>query len=148
MKCLTCSNEVSSKFAFAIASNCCPFCGDLIMQVELQKILNGLHDVMTSATKQSFEDQALNWMTTNFNLVSRDAEEIVELHNTIKKLTQELQTTREKYTKPIPKSGQIKQADLQLGVDELGEQVQLNGPALQDQGATQAFMDRANNNKF
>src|SRR5665213_1392748 len=134
MQCISCNNEVSSKFAHALKSNCCPFCGSLIMKAELQIILKSLYETMTEATELSYEAQALAWFSSNFNMVSRESEELAELHKTIEQLTKELQVSQEKSVKPVPKSGRIQMTneEVQMGVDDGGFPVQLQGPPIQD----------------
>jgi hypothetical protein len=151
MQCVSCNNEVPSKFTYAITQNVCPFCGLKIMPAELQKVLNGLHDIMAHAAEQSYDTEAVNWMSSNFNLVSRESEEFLSLQKEVSRLNAELQSVKEKFVKPVPKSGKLGQqgaTEIQLGVDNEGNQVQLTGDAIQDPETTQTFMDRANTSKM
>jgi Zn-finger nucleic acid-binding protein len=151
MLCINCKNEVPSKFSYAIKANLCPFCGDAIMAAELQKVLNGLHEIMSLAVEQSYDNEAVNWISSNFNLVPRDSEEFTSLQKEVSRLNDELRTTKEKFVKPIPKSGKVAQqsmTEVQFGVDNEGHQVQLQGDAIQDPEVTQTFMDRANTSKL
>lgn len=151
MQCLNCQNEVPSKFAYAIKTNVCPFCGKQIMAPELQKVLNGLNDLLSDAAEQDFTTEATNWLCSNLDLVSRGSEEfllsqeeLLSQQKEIEKLKQELQVSNNRFTKPIPKSGKAAQlAESQLGLDEAGQPVQLQGEIIQDPGDTQGFLARA-----
>jgi hypothetical protein len=154
MQCLSCSNDVPSKFAHAIKTNCCPFCGNEIMAKELQQILNNLHDTMTEAAEQEYQEQALSWVCSNFNLISRDDNDFLTQIETLKseneKLKNDIAELKEKGVKPVPKSGQ-QQAKQQIDeskmvVDKEGNKMQIEGDAIQDPEITQGFMDRANMN--
>lgn len=151
MLCISCNNEVPSKFTYAITMNCCPFCGEQIMEPELQAVLNSLRETMTLAAEKSYDSQALNWISSNFNMVSRDSEEFISLQKEVDRLNSELQSAKDKFIKPVPKSGKLAQqaaAEVQIGVDEEGHQVQLGGHTIQDPEVTQTFMERASAGKM
>jgi len=120
------------------------------MKAELQIILKSLYETMTEATELSYEAQALAWFSSNFNMVSRESEELAELHKTIEQLTKELQVSQEKSVKPVPKSGRIQMTneEVQMGVDDGGFPVQLQGPPIQDADMTQTFRTRANSSSL
>src|ERR1700677_4862388 len=136
MQCLSCSNDVSPKFAHALKTNVCPMCGEQIMVPELHNALRGLQTIMDEAIEQAYDAQVVQWFSSNFDLVSRASEEFVELHKTIEQLTNELRIAKEKPMplKAVPKSARtFPQADeIKLGVDEEGNQIQLQGPSIQD----------------
>lgn len=148
MKCQTCDGEVPQKFAYAIAMNVCPLCGQQIMEPELQKVLNSLREVMTEASAQDYQSEAFDWLRSNFNLISVDSEEYQKVLNESIQLKIDLQEEKEKskYSKPIPKSGRMAQGhqEVQMGTDEEGNQVQLQGENIQDPERTQVFLERAN----
>lgn len=151
MLCISCNNEVPSKFTYAITMNCCPFCGEQIMSPDLQNVLNSLRETMTLAAEKAYDAQALNWISSNFNLISRDSEEFMGLQQEVNRLNSELQVTKDKFLKPIPKSGKAAQqtvTEFQIGVDEEGHQVQLGGHTIQDPEVTQTFMERASAGKM
>lgn len=70
MKCKTCQGEVPPKFAHAIAVNCCPLCGEVIMEEELQKTLVYLKGAMVLMEK--YPAEILDWLESNYNLVTID----------------------------------------------------------------------------
>lgn len=145
MQCMSCSNDVPSKFTYAITQNACPSCGKQIMPAELQKVLSSLHEIMTLAAEQSYDKEALNWISSNFNLLSRDGEEMTALKAENDTLATELKTARTSLinSKPIPKSGKEIEV-VEMGVDSEGHRVQLQGETIQTPEATSVFMERAN----
>lgn len=148
MKCQSCEEEVPSKFQYAIATNCCPLCGQQIMEPELQKILSSLREVMAEAASMDYQPAAFDWLHSNFKLISTDGDEYRALQEELTKVKQELQEAKEKYTKPVPRSGKANsmQAPIdspQMGVDDEGHAVQLEGDSIQDPERTQLFMNRA-----
>ena len=153
MKCQTCEGEVPQKFQYAIAMNCCPLCGQQIMEPELQKILATLREAMAEVVAQDFQAEAFDWLRSNFNLISTESEDYQKLQQELLQVKKELQETQEKYLKPVPKSGKVLQQQQtvdpnQIGVDEEGHQVQLQGESIQDPERTQVFLNRANVNKM
>jgi hypothetical protein len=150
MQCLSCSNNIPPQFAHAVKVNTCPMCGDRIMPEPLQKILNGLHELLTEAEQHSFEGQVLDWVCSNLNLVHRESEEFVSMAGEVVKLASELEEAKVKLTnsvaKPVPKSGRP-QSEIKMAVDEAGKPIQLSGEQLQDQETTNIFMQRAQASK-
>jgi hypothetical protein len=141
MKCNSCSEEVSSKFAHAIATNVCPFCGETIMDVNLQLVLNGLREVMTESVKQEFIPQTFDWLKSNFNLISVESDEYQQLiHNNeqLKNELEELKSRGGKGSAPLKKN--IKP---EFVVDEEGNQLQVNGTPIQPDVITSGFAERA-----
>lgn len=146
MQCLSCSNDIPPQFAHAVKVNTCPMCGDRIMPEALQKILNGLHELLTEADQNSFEEQVLDWVCSNLNLIHRESEEFVAMASEVVKLNTELEEAKVKLTnsvaKPVPKSGRP-QTEIKMAVDEAGKPIQLSGEQIQDQETTNTFMQRA-----
>jgi hypothetical protein len=156
MKCRTCSEDVPQKFAHAISINCCPLCGQQIMLPELQKALNNLRSVMSEIVSEGFQTEAFDWLYSNFHLISLESDEYQSLQQEVEEAKQETETVRQElekamnaFVKPTPKSGKPHLSGaVQMGVDEHGEQVQLQGEALQDPNRTQSFMNRAQVSKM
>ena len=71
MKCVSCSEEISSKFKHAIESNMCPFCGSTIMPEDLKSNLIDLRMIMDEMIK-SYPDNLKEFLLTNYDLVNRD----------------------------------------------------------------------------
>jgi hypothetical protein len=146
MQCLSCSNDIPPQFAHAVKVNTCPMCGDRIMPEALQKILNGLHELLTEANQHSFEEQVLDWVCSNLNLVHRESEEFVAMAREVVKLASELEEAKTKLVnsvaKPVPKSGRP-HSEIKMAVDEVGKPIQLSGEQIQDQETTNTFMQRA-----
>jgi hypothetical protein len=66
MKCKTCEEVIPSKFAHAIKTNVCPFCGENIMEEALQNILVELQTLMKAA--EPFMEQVEEWLGSNYSL--------------------------------------------------------------------------------
>lgn len=79
MQCISCQEEVSEKLLHAIANNACPFCGQLIMEAELQTLLNSLAAVMCELETKDFLPQAEAWLRQNFDLISLHSDEYIAL---------------------------------------------------------------------
>lgn len=65
MKCKSCNENIPSKFAHAFKTNSCPYCGQEIMDGQLQSILNDLSTALDNST--DYSDQIEDWMETNYN---------------------------------------------------------------------------------
>lgn len=151
MKCNSCSEEVPSKFAHAIATNVCPLCGQQIMEPALQKVLNSLRDAMLAAISDDYQQEAFDWLSSNFNLLSKDSDEYQNLVSENSELQNEIQELKNRHVKPTPKSAKnFKQEveNIQIGTDAEGHQVQLQGESIQDPERTQVFLERAQANKM
>jgi DNA-directed RNA polymerase subunit RPC12/RpoP len=146
MQCLSCSNDIPPQFAHAVKVNTCPMCGDRIMPEPLQKILNGLHELLAEANQHSFEEPVLDWVCSNLNLIHRESIEFVSMASEVIKLNTELEEAKAKLAnsvaKPVPKSGRP-QPEIKMAVDEAGKPIQLSGEQIQDQETTNVFMQRA-----
>lgn len=66
MKCKSCEEIVASKFAHAIKTNTCPFCGQEIMEPALQSILSNLQALMKEA--EPFMAEVEDWLANNYSL--------------------------------------------------------------------------------
>lgn len=142
---MSCQEEISSRFTHAIKQNNCPFCGDPIVAEALQKVLNSLREVMTEAVSQDFEADAFEWLNANYELVSKNSEEYFKLQLELEATKKELVELQEKYAKPVPRSGKAQPRidKEQMGTDEEGHVVQVQGESIQDPEMTQTFLNRA-----
>lgn len=122
MKCKSCNEEISQKFAHSLAINQCPFCGKEIMDEGLVIVLSELREIMKSA--EAYKIEVFEWLKTNFNLIDSNSDEYKAL---IERAT----------STPI----KIKVDPKEVKFDEKGNQ--LTGPALQNQDATDVFFKRA-----
>ena len=114
------------------------------MSEGLRQALNNLRETVETAIEEDFLPQVMDWLRSNCNLISVDGEEYLALQAELVQVKQELKETQERYTKPIPRSGRPQpQAEIQMGVDEEGNAIQLSGEAIQDPGQTDVFMERA-----
>ena len=152
MKCISCNEEVSSRFTAAYAQNACPFCGQHIMHPEMQKSLNDLREVMTTLSERSFLSEAFDWLKSNFDLISTNSDEyqslLKDLTETKERLTlvsSELEALKNRTSTPIPRSGKglAPPGTIQMGKDAQGNPVQLTGEALQSPETTNKFIQRA-----
>ena len=69
MKCLSCEENIPPKFAHAIKSNICPFCGGQIMPPLLQEALTSLHTIMKDA--EPYMEQIEEWLGANYGLYKK-----------------------------------------------------------------------------
>jgi hypothetical protein len=147
MKCMSCEEEISSRFAHAIAKNSCPFCGNPIVAEALQKVLNSLREVMSEAVSQDFEADAFEFLNANYELVSKNSEEYFKLQLELEETKKELVAAQEKIvSRPAPKNHKgppPKYSEEVMGVDHEGSIVQVQGDSIQDPEKTQSFLDRA-----
>ena len=130
MKCKSCSEEITYKFAFAISSNTCPMCGGEIVSEELRNILSELKEVM-QATAQ-YRAEIFDWLYSNYQLVSKDSEEYKALQAQSEMATSAKIPLRQALTTIDPKT---------VSLDRNGNQV--SGAAIQDQEVTNKFLQRA-----
>lgn len=122
MKCKSCEQEISQKFAHSLKTNICPFCGETIMDEDLVVALSELRDVM-ELTKE-WKSEMLEWLKTNYNLIDASSEEY--------------QALVEK-AKSIPAKIKVDPKEVQL--DTKGNQI--TGTPIQSQETTNVFMKRA-----
>lgn len=66
MICKSCKEIIPSKFAHAIKTNICPFCGEEIMDSELQSVLSELQSVMKNA--EPYMEAVEEWLSSNYSL--------------------------------------------------------------------------------
>lgn len=124
MKCKSCSEEISQKFAHSISINVCPYCGSDIMDEALQIVLSELMEVM-KATEQ-YKEEMFEWLNINYNLIDGNSEEYKAL--TEKKIQPKQQI-------------KIRKDPSEVQLDEKGNQ--LTGESIQDPETTNVFMNRA-----
>lgn len=127
MKCQSCSEEVSQKFAHSLATNACPFCGGQIMSEDLQVALSELKDIMQYTDK--FKVEIFDWLRTNYSLIDSNSEEYKALEEKAK-------------STPV----KIKVDPKEVKLDAKGNQ--LTGTPLQDQETTNIFAKRAGISKI
>ena len=128
MKCKSCQEEVSQKFAHALQTNICPYCGQDIMPIELQVALSELSEVMKNA--EQFHVEIFDWLSSNYNLIGRDAAEY-------KALQEKAELASKQPSKAVMKTVDPSKVEL----DHNG--LQVSGEAIQDQETTNQFMKRA-----
>ncbi len=147
MKCKTCEGDVPPKFAHAIATNICPFCGQEIMDSELQSALTELKQVMTAS--ESYPEEIFDWLKCNFNLVLNEGLVPEEEYNG---LEDQYETALEKITelqtqlanvKPTPRSGKAAMEKRNVEVDKDEEGNDIGGEVIQDQETTNKFFKNA-----
>jgi hypothetical protein len=76
MKCKSCEQNVDAKFKFAISTNVCPFCGEAIIDVALQAILNDLKTVMERGAE--YMEDVENWLFSNYSLRKVNPNDVVD----------------------------------------------------------------------
>lgn len=129
MKCKSCSEDIPQKFGHAIATNICPYCGDEIMELELQSALVDLREIMKIAEK--YQVEVFDWLHSNYDLISKDSDEYKAL-----KERAEIIPVRQ------PAKEAIKSMDPNtVELDRNGNQI--SGAPIQDQATTSVFMKRA-----
>jgi DNA-directed RNA polymerase subunit RPC12/RpoP len=84
MKCMSCQEEVSPKFNYAISVNTCPYCGKDIIPVQLQTILNELKTVMDAVGE--FKSEVEDWLASNFGLKKIAEDEVVVKQSVLEKM--------------------------------------------------------------
>ena len=68
MKCMSCSENINSKFKHAIESNTCPFCGSLIMEEVLKNLLTDLRSVMDKLS--AYPEELKDFLHSNYSLIN------------------------------------------------------------------------------
>ncbi len=147
MKCKSCTNEVPPKFSHAIKTNICPFCGDAIMDDELQAALSDLQEAMIAT--DSYQEEIFDWLKCNHGLVPESetvskitfdaaSEEITTLRLSLEELKEKLANAR-----PTPKSGMTAPAKLpsEIAKDKHGNA--LEGEVLADPETNSKFFKNA-----
>lgn len=71
MKCMSCEEEISTKWKYAIEQNNCPFCGKEIMDSKLQENLVSLKAILDEL--QTYQDQLNDWLRGNYNYIKADS---------------------------------------------------------------------------
>lgn len=125
MKCMSCQEDVPTKFVHAIAMNCCPLCGRAIMQEDLQESLIILGDVM-SVSIDKYQQEIFDWLKSNYNLIPQA--EVNQL------LEQAELKWKESYTKPVAKSAKKFQQN---------QNSESEGEVLQTEETTNKFFQNA-----
>lgn len=87
MQCQTCKEEISPKFAHAISTNVCPFCGKEIMTKELQNILGELKIVFDDAKDYMVEVEG--WLSSNFSFKRVNENEVIIEKDQLEKLKEQ-----------------------------------------------------------
>jgi hypothetical protein len=77
MKCKSCSEVVDPKFKHAISMNTCPFCGEVIVDDGLKKILKRLTAVMTDAVSSNYLEDVEGWLQSNYSLRKIEDHQVV-----------------------------------------------------------------------
>jgi len=147
MRCKSCTNEVPPKFSHAIKTNICPFCGEEIMDSELQLALTGLQEAMLAV--EEYPDEMHDWLKCNYQLVAEsgtvplsqyeaDLVEIADLRSSVEELKEKLANA-----KPTPKSGLTGPTKLpsEIAKDKNGNA--LEGEALADPETNSKFFKNA-----
>jgi len=65
---MSCSEQINSKFKYAIESNTCPFCGSVIMEEELRNLLTELRVIFDKL--QNYPEELKDFLQTNFSLIN------------------------------------------------------------------------------
>ena len=71
MKCMSCSEQINSKFKHAIESNTCPFCGSLIMEEGLKNLLTDLRGIMDKLS--AYPEELKDFLYSNYSLINESA---------------------------------------------------------------------------
>lgn len=128
MKCMSCSEDISPKFAHAISQNTCPMCGNEIMHAKLQVILTDLKAALDDASEYPAEVE--DWLLSNYSLKKFD-------------LSQEPQTNVRSSGPMFDETGKLinpKPGSKPISVNRTGEDM---GTAAGDQEGMTDFAKRA-----
>ena len=150
MKCKSCQEEVSSKFAHALSTNACPFCGQEIVDEELKDALNNLREAMTVV--DAYPVEIFDWLKSNFGLLTS-----AELDDKLKEASAQIEVQVEERAKKlaaarVPKvvskdtDQSVPLQEGEVAVNAEGNQIQ--GPAIQDQEQTSKFFKAAGADKI
>lgn len=77
MKCISCETEINPKWKAAIDKNECPFCGNVILNVQLKEALGALYELMLSV-QTDFSLELEDWMLSNFGFIKTTSDKLVE----------------------------------------------------------------------
>jgi len=69
MKCQSCNVQIDPKWKHAIEKNVCPFCGESIMDQELQDLLVKAKDLINSLMSEKYKESFTDWIRSNYNFV-------------------------------------------------------------------------------
>lgn len=149
MKCKSCTNDVPPKFSHAIKTNICPFCGEEIMDSELQSALADLQVAMEAS--EQYQEEIHDWLKCNYGLVPELGTVTFSVHQEV---LEKLEDANAKIVdlqeqlsnvKPVPKSGKLATASNRLpseiAKDKEGNA--LEGEQLADAETTNKFFKAA-----
>lgn len=142
MRCISCQEDVPTKFSHAISVNICPFCGSPIMDAALQIALKELKSAMLNT--ESYAVEIFDWLKSNYNLFTADdiSDKVKIAEDKAKanfdKLLEEQIATAKTNQKQQP---QFKGPKVELKFDDDGNQI--NGNPIQPQENTDQFLKRA-----
>lgn len=145
MKCKSCEGDVPPKFAHSIAVNCCPLCGNEIMEAELQSALTELKSAMSIA--KLYPDEVFDWLKSNYSLIPQSSVSIqlAAMESTMNTRVQaEMDKFKANYFKATPAN--LKRAEENSILDQDGNQVV--GETIQAPEQTNKFMKNAGVNKM
>lgn len=74
MNCITCEVEIDPKWKHALAQNLCPYCGNSIMDEQLQNLLSSLQQTMDAL--QDYPEQLNDWLLSNYGFIKTDSPDI------------------------------------------------------------------------
>ena len=77
MKCMSCETEINPKWKHAIDSNICPFCGNVIMDINLRDLLHSLRENL-EAFPQEFSPHLDDWLFSNYNYIKTDSAKLIQ----------------------------------------------------------------------
>jgi DNA-directed RNA polymerase subunit RPC12/RpoP len=66
MKCQSCSEDIPSKFQYALSTNACPYCGREIMTTKLQTVIGQLKVALDDCKDCMLDVE--DWLFSNYNL--------------------------------------------------------------------------------
>lgn len=146
MKCKSCTNDVPPKFAHAIKTNICPFCGEEIMDSELQCALTDLQTAMDFT--ENYQEEIFDWLKCNYGLIPELGtvafsahQEVLEKLDAANAEINELKLQ----VKPTPKSGKVSAGTVkppsEVAKDKEGNA--LEGEAIGDPEITNKFFKAA-----
>ena len=147
MKCKSCTNDVPPKFSHAIKTNICPFCGEEIMDSELQSALGDLQVAMEAT--DYYQEEIHDWLKCNYGLVPELGTVAFSVHQDV---LEKLEAANSKVielqdqlsnAKPVPKSGKIAPLKMPSEIAKDKEGNALEGEQLADSETTNKFFKAA-----
>ena len=124
MECKSCNSEIDPKWKHAIDQNICPFCGQPILDEQLQSSLSSLGKEMDELVSK-FPDQLDDWMKSNYSYIK------------MSKISQHQQSKGKK--KDYSEEIQLKTIN--------GEEYQVSGEVLQSSDVSNEFLKNAGADK-